>query len=136
MDLDSSRTGKPTDNTEIDALSGRLREQCLNQCWFSSLDEAKKITQAGREDYIRNRARKPALMQHRTPFVFARRADRHAICPPCLANAPAAIRDGIGLRIAPGHRYWLHSLKPASSALGNRLRYCLWTVPRGLWQEH
>ena len=38
--LDFSRPGKPTDNAFIESFNGRLRDECLNQHWFLSLDEA------------------------------------------------------------------------------------------------
>lgn len=44
--LDYSRPGKPTDNAFIESFNGRLREECLNQHWFSTLDEARRLTEA------------------------------------------------------------------------------------------
>jgi putative transposase len=77
--LDFSRPGKPTDNAAIESFNGRLRDECLNQHWFLSLDEAKRLTEAWREDY--NRVRPHASLGHRTPFEFARRVDGHAHLP-------------------------------------------------------
>jgi putative transposase len=77
--LDFSRPGKPTDNAVIESFNGRLRDECLNQHWFLSLDEAKRLTEAWREDY--NRVRPHASLGQRTPFEFARRVDGHAHLP-------------------------------------------------------
>jgi putative transposase len=44
--LDFSRPGKPTDNAVIESFNGRLRDECLNQHWFLSLDEARAVTEA------------------------------------------------------------------------------------------
>jgi putative transposase len=77
--LDFSRPGKPTDNAVIESFNGRLRDECLNQHWFLSLDEAKRLTEAWREDY--NRVRPHASLGHRTPFEFARLVDGHAHLP-------------------------------------------------------
>jgi len=55
--LDFSRPGKPTDNAVIESFNGRLREECLSQHWFLSLDEARRLTEAWREDY--NRGERP-----------------------------------------------------------------------------
>ncbi len=44
--LDFSRPGKPTDNAVIESFKGRLRDECLNQRWFLSLDEARAVTEA------------------------------------------------------------------------------------------
>lgn len=46
--LEFSRPGKPTDNAFIESFNGRLREECLNQHWFASLDEAKQIIEEWR----------------------------------------------------------------------------------------
>jgi transposase InsO family protein len=35
----------------IESFNGRLRDECLNQHWFLSRDEARAVTQAWREDY-------------------------------------------------------------------------------------
>ena len=39
--LDFSRPGKPTDNAFIKAFNARLLQECLNQHWFLSLDDAR-----------------------------------------------------------------------------------------------
>jgi putative transposase len=68
--LDFSRPGKPTDNAVIESFNGRLRDECLNQHWFLSLDEARAVTQAWKEDY--NRVRPHGALGNRTPSEFAR----------------------------------------------------------------
>ncbi|QEG18229.1 Integrase core domain protein [Gimesia maris] len=40
--LDFSRLGKPTDNAFIESFNGRLRQECLNQHWFLSLEDAQE----------------------------------------------------------------------------------------------
>src|SRR5262245_17735768 len=67
--LDLSRPGKPTDNPFIESFNGRLREECLNQYWFSSLDEARRLTEAWRDDS--NRHRPHRALENRTPIEFA-----------------------------------------------------------------
>ena len=42
MELDFSRLGKPTDNGLIEAFNGRLRQECQNESWFLSLDNARE----------------------------------------------------------------------------------------------
>lgn len=53
--LDFSRPGKPTDNAFIESLNGRLRQECLNQNWFTSLDDAKHIIEVWRQEYNQQR---------------------------------------------------------------------------------
>ena len=77
--LDFSRPGKPTDNAFIESFNGRLRDECLNQHWFLSLDEARAVTEAWRDDY--NRVRPHGALGNQTPFEFARLVAGHAQLP-------------------------------------------------------
>ncbi len=69
--LEFSRPGKPTDNAFIESFNGRLRQECLNQNWFTSLDDARQIVEAWREDY--NQFRPHSSLNHRTPSEFVLR---------------------------------------------------------------
>lgn len=51
VELDFSRPGKPTDNAFIEAFNGRLREECLNENWFLSLEDAREKINTWREEY-------------------------------------------------------------------------------------
>jgi putative transposase len=51
IELDLSRPGKPTDNATIESFNGRLRQECLNEHWFMSLDDAKHKIEAWRTHY-------------------------------------------------------------------------------------
>ena len=41
VQLEFSRPGKPTDNAFAESFNGRFRDECLNQHWFASLEEAR-----------------------------------------------------------------------------------------------
>jgi putative transposase len=43
--------GKPMQNGSIESFNGRLREECLDQSWFTSLAEARRVIEAWRLDY-------------------------------------------------------------------------------------
>ena len=45
------RPGKPTENAYAESFNGRVREECLNQHWFESVDHARELCDAWREDY-------------------------------------------------------------------------------------
>lgn len=45
------RPGKPQENGYIESFNGRLRDECLNANIFYSLEDAKLIVEAWREDY-------------------------------------------------------------------------------------
>ena len=66
--LEFSRPGKPTDNAFIESFNGRLRQECLNQNWFTSLADARQIIETWREDY--NEERPHSSLAHRTPSEF------------------------------------------------------------------
>ena len=77
----------------IESFNGRLRDECLNQHWFLSLDEARAVTQAWREDY--NRVRSHGALGNR----------------PRMANNPAGITAGAAssratLVIETGSIHW------------------------------
>jgi len=67
--LDFSRPGKPTDNAFIESFNGKFRQECLNQHWFLSLDDAQEVIEAWRQDY--NQHRPHSALEDRTPVEFA-----------------------------------------------------------------
>ncbi len=72
VELDFSRPGKPTDNAFIEAFNGRLREECLNQSWFLSLEDAKDKVETWRQEYNRNRPH--GALDNLAPEEFAKTA--------------------------------------------------------------
>jgi putative transposase len=61
--------GKPVQNAFIESFNGRLRDECLNQHWFSCVAEARILIEAWRTDY--NRVRPHTSLGYRTPEQFA-----------------------------------------------------------------
>jgi len=47
--------GKPQQNGYIESFNSRLRDECLNEHWFLSLADARRIVEEWRVDYNRNR---------------------------------------------------------------------------------
>jgi putative transposase len=70
--------GKPMQNGSIESFNGRFREECLDQNWFTSLAEARRIIEAWRLDY--NEHRPHTSLRMATPAAFA--AARPFIKPP------------------------------------------------------
>lgn len=68
--LQFTRPGKPTDNGLIESFNGRLREECLNQHVFHSLEEVRRIIEAWRQDY--NQERPHSALGGLSPEVFRR----------------------------------------------------------------
>jgi len=87
--LDFSRPGKPTDNALIESFNGRFRQECLNEHWFLSLDDARQKVEAWRRDY--NERRPHSSLGNVTPSEFARRG------PPAPASAgpPPEVHAGV-----------------------------------------
>lgn len=69
IQLDYSRPGKPTDNAFIESFNGRVRQECLNQHWFLSLEDARCKIEEWREDYNHNRPH--SSLGYQTPIEFA-----------------------------------------------------------------
>jgi len=61
--------GKPVQNAFIESFNSKLRDECLNECVFSSLAEARAIIEAWRQDY--NQLRPHSSLGAMTPSEFA-----------------------------------------------------------------
>ena len=64
--------GKPMQNAFVESLNGKFRNECLNQQWFRSIDEARKIIDQWRDHY--NHERPHSALNYMTPAAFANRA--------------------------------------------------------------
>lgn len=63
------RPGRPVENGFIESFNGRLRDECLNVEWFSSLEDARQKLAKFREHY--NHLRPHSSLGDRAPAVFA-----------------------------------------------------------------
>ena len=77
VELDFSRPGTPTDNAKVESFNGRFRQECLNEHWFLSLDDARGKIAAWRQYY--NESRPHSALRWETPAEFARRARQRAL---------------------------------------------------------
>ena len=73
--LEFSRPGKPVDNAFIECLNRIAREECLNNNWFLSLDHAREIIEAWRNDYNNNRPHRS--LGGLTPVEFAAKSEEN-----------------------------------------------------------
>lgn len=67
--LDFIRPGKPNENAFIESFNGKLRDECLNENWFLSLEDARRTIEAWRIDYNENRPH--SSLGDLTPKEFA-----------------------------------------------------------------
>lgn len=63
--------GRPTQNGKIESFNARLRDEILNEHWFTTLAEARTIIEAWRVRY--NTYRPHGSLKYLTPAEFARR---------------------------------------------------------------
>jgi DNA replication protein DnaC len=68
--LDFITPGKPTENGHIESFNGKFRDECLNENWFISLDDARRKIETYRVDY--NEVRPHSSLDNQTPNEFAR----------------------------------------------------------------
>jgi putative transposase len=47
--------GKPVQNAFIESFNGKFRDECLNEHWFLTLQEAQLVIEAWRREYIEER---------------------------------------------------------------------------------
>ena len=69
VELDFSRSGKPTDNAFIEAFNGRFRQECLNENLFLSLEDAAEKVESWRRYY--NGERPHSALWNLSPREFA-----------------------------------------------------------------
>jgi putative transposase len=64
--------GKPTQNAFIESFNGKFRDNCLNQHWFTDLNDARRTIDAWRRHY--NEVRPHSALGYLPPAVFAKQA--------------------------------------------------------------
>ena len=69
VELDFSCPDKPTDNAFIEAFNWRFRQECLNENWFLSLEDAEENVESWRNHY--NGERPHSTLGNLTPREFA-----------------------------------------------------------------
>lgn len=57
--------GKPIENAFVENFNGKFRDECLNQNWFTSLDDARRKIENWRWDY--NHQRLHSALDYKTP---------------------------------------------------------------------
>lgn len=62
--------GKPVQNAFAESFTGRLRDECLNEHWFGSLLEARRLIEEWRCHY--NERRPHSSLGYQTPATYAR----------------------------------------------------------------
>jgi putative transposase len=63
--------GKPNQIAYVESFNGRLRDECLNEHWFTSLAHARSVIEEWRQDYNEQRPKKD--LGEVPPAVYAAR---------------------------------------------------------------
>jgi len=69
--LEFIQPGKPAQNAFAESFNGRLRDECLNANWFTSLSDARRKIEDWRQDY--NQERPHSSLNYLPPAEFARK---------------------------------------------------------------
>src|SRR2546427_9490551 len=62
--------GKPVQNAFVESFNGRLRDECLNEHWFLTLADARRLIEDWRAGY--NRSRAPSSLCQPNPLAYCR----------------------------------------------------------------
>lgn len=63
--------GKPTQNAFVESLNGKFRNECLNQHWFRTMEEARFEIEQWRKHY--NNVRPHSSLNYMSPVEYARK---------------------------------------------------------------
>lgn len=77
------RPGKPVENCFVESFNGKMRDECLNAHWFTTIADARREIELWRLDY--NHVRPHSSLGGLTPAEFSRNA---GLRPPAPASAP------------------------------------------------
>src|SRR5580700_1171659 len=70
--LEFIQPGKPVQNAYVESFNGRLRDECLNANWFTTLSDARRKIETWRQDY--NQQRPHSSLNYLPPAEFAQTA--------------------------------------------------------------
>jgi transposase InsO family protein len=77
---------RPDQSAYVESFNGRLRDECLNEHWFTSLDHAKRVIETWRREY--NEERPKRSLGGLTPTQYAKRLAIKAVTMPEGSKAP------------------------------------------------
>jgi putative transposase len=63
------RPGKPVENAYIESFNGRFRDECLNENWFVTMAQARRVIEKWRVEY--NEYRPHSSLGYQTPVRYA-----------------------------------------------------------------
>ena len=73
VDLHFIEPGKPMQNGYVESFNGKLRDECLNENWFVSLADTRRVVEAFRREY--NEDRPHSALGNLTPVEYLARME-------------------------------------------------------------
>jgi len=73
VQLNFIRPGKPVENAYIESFNGRFRDECLNEHWFLTMAQARRVIESWRIEY--NTERPHSSLKDLTPEQFANNSE-------------------------------------------------------------
>ncbi len=64
--------GKPNQNAYVESFNGKVRDECLNEHWWLTVDHARNAIEDWRNDY--NTVRPHSSLNNQTPEIFAEKS--------------------------------------------------------------
>ena len=107
--------GKPNQNAYVESFNGRLRDECLNEHWFTSLAHARAVIEAWRCEYNEERPKKS--LSGLTPAQYAKQlASRPLQCrttpKPCATESGGTSGQRVEIRSRPASAKSLSRIPP------------------------
>ena len=102
VELHFIRPGKPIENAYVESFNGKFRDECLNENWFTDIEDARIKIEAWRRDY--NEKRPHSSLGNLTPAQFVKNRRLYKAGPALRAgrtqreivgNVEATITDGL-----------------------------------------
>jgi len=81
--------GQPVENAYIESFNGKFRDECLNEHWFTTLDNARKIIEEWRVDY--NTERPHSSLEYMTPEEFIKQELSKVSTPMGVEGVPTGV---------------------------------------------
>ncbi len=84
VDLRLIEPGKPNQNAYVESFNGRLRDECLNEHWFTHLLHARTVIETWRREYNEERPKK--ALGGLTPAAYAKQLPSTTVTPDSKPN--------------------------------------------------
>jgi putative transposase len=105
MTLHFMDPGKPVQNAFIESCNGKFRDECLNQSWYTSLEDARQIIEAWRVDY--NTVRPHSSLGYQTPEEYAAAVSARPASPPTPVVSVTPPWEQTGMQKTRNANLWL-----------------------------